>query len=116
MDRLILAPVPEPGAAPARQDRADEQQHAVSGIMNASTSAVTLVVCEWWGVEPGVVSYDCPDLSTAQRVIRALRNAVRWFVVPGHRTTDEALAAEARGDVLLRAAVVPSARARAINP
>jgi hypothetical protein len=72
--------------------------------MNALSNDVTLVVSEWWGVQPGAVAFACPDLPTARTVVRALRNAVEWFVVDGQRSLEDALAAERRDEVLLRSA------------
>ena len=71
-------------------------------VISASKDMVTLVVSQWSGVAPGILALACPDLPTAQRVAQALRNALRWFVVPGAVGPDEALRAAARGDVLLR--------------
>lgn len=80
--------------------------------MEVASEMVTLVVSDWSEVAPGTLAVVCPDLPSAQRVARAMRNALRWFVVPGEVTPDEALSAHARGDVLLsesRATRVPPA-------
>lgn len=46
---------------------------------------VTLVVYRWRDNEPGVLSWVCPNLSSAVRVARAMRNAAAWLIVRGDR-------------------------------
>jgi len=48
-----------------------------------SYDRVMLVVYEWQNAEPGTLSWQFPDQTSAVNAARAMRNAVRWAVIAG---------------------------------
>jgi hypothetical protein len=56
-----------------------------AGPRRTSTSAVTLVIYEWYESQPGTLAWVFPSLAAALRAVRAMRNAVHWLIVKGRR-------------------------------
>ncbi len=77
--------------------------------MNPILEQVTLVVYGWKSVEPGTLSWVFPSVGAAVAAARAMKNAVRWAILAGRRSTsddeDEGLEqARAHGAVLIEQA------------
>jgi hypothetical protein len=51
-------------------------------------SAVTLVIYGWRESQPGTLAWVFPSLRAALRAVRAMRNAIGWFIVKGRRAVD----------------------------
>jgi hypothetical protein len=57
-------------------------------VMNPLLQHVTLVVYGWKSVEPGTLSWVFPSVGAAVAAARAMKNAVRWAIVAGRRSSE----------------------------
>lgn len=76
-------------------------RHPASGTMRVK-DAVTLVVEEWSGVQPGRLAWIFPDLTSALEAVSAMRNAARWVILAGR--SSDILRARMEGLVLAESA------------
>ena len=54
-----------------------------------STTGVTLVIYGWHESQPGTLAWVFPSLAAALSAVHALRNAMEWIIIEGHRIFDE---------------------------
>lgn len=68
-----------------------------------AVSQVTLVVYGWNNAEPGTLAWVFPSLAAAMVAVRAMRNAVRWAILAGHRESEDVDVDGARANGLVLA-------------
>jgi hypothetical protein len=68
-------------------------------LPDAERSVVTLVVFGWANAKPGTLAWQYPNLRSAIRGAKALRNASKWAILAGTHVDVET--ARRRGELLL---------------
>ena len=98
--KTLQASVPK--VAQARRSRV--RLRAAKTAAEAVTQ-VTLVIYGWKNAEPGKLAWVFPSLAAAIGAVNAMRNAVRWAIVPGSRVGHDidVVAARASGLVFAEA-------------